>query len=494
MKYISSRDRRVSLLASQAILQGISKEGGLFVPDEIPIIKNLERLKGKNYKELTFEIMNRFLDDFDPDVIKICIDKAYDNKFTEEEIAPLIKVGEAYFLELFHGPTFAFKDMALSILPYLLKEAIKINNVHREVVILTATSGDTGKAALEGFANIEGIKIIVFYPEEGVSDIQKRQMITQEGDNTFVVGIKGNFDDAQNGVKEIFSDRNFADVLDRHNFVLSSANSINIGRLLPQMVYYFHSYLTLLKRGDICQGEKINVVVPTGNFGNILAAYYAKKMGLPINRLICASNENNVLRDFLNTGNYDKRRELILTSSPSMDILISSNLERLLFHLSDGDDQLINSTMKKLDIDGFYQMESLDLGEFYGGSSLEAETSSSILSVFKNQGYLMDPHSAVAFGVYHKYKLESGDNLKTVIVSTASPFKFASKVASSIGIDIDLMDEFSVIEELENRTGGKAPEAIKSLKNKTIVHNNKCDKKDMAAIVKSFLNVGESDD
>lgn len=493
MKYISTRDIKTSISSSEAIIQGISKDGGLFVPSYIPKVDNLVDLKDKNYQELAFTIMSKFLTGFDPQVLKICIEKAYDYKFAKDEIAPAVKVDDAYFLELFHGPTFAFKDMALSVLPHLLKEAVKINNIHKEVVILTATSGDTGKAALEGFANVNGVKIIVFYPENGVSEIQKRQMITQEGENTFVVGIRGNFDDAQNGVKEIFNDKDFVSILEKDNYILSSANSINIGRLIPQVVYYFYSYLNLLKSGEISIDEKVNVVVPTGNFGNILAAYYAKEMGLPINKLICASNENNVLTDFLNTGIYDKRRELILTSSPSMDILISSNLERLLFQLS-GDDQLISSSMEKLYKDGYYNMEDLHLSDYYGGYSSEAEISSTINNMFKDNAYLMDPHTAVAYNVYKKYKLETEDNTKTIIASTASPFKFGSKVASAIGIDLDLKDEFSIMEELEERSNMSAPKSIKDLKDKSIIHNNICDKENMESMVKQFLKVGESDD
>lgn len=494
MKYISTRDKKITVSASTAIIQGISKDGGLFVPSFIPKVDKLTDLKNQSYKELAFTIMSKFLTDFDPQVLKGCIEKAYDDKFDKEAIAPTVKVDDAFFLELFHGPTFAFKDMALSILPYLLKEAIKINDIHKDLVILTATSGDTGKAALEGFANVDGVKIIVFYPQDGVSEIQKRQMITQEGDNTFVVGIRGNFDDAQNGVKEIFNDPQFSSILDRDNYILSSANSINIGRLIPQIVYYFHAYLSLLNQEEVNAHEKINIVVPTGNFGNILAAYYAKEMGLPINKLICASNENNVLADFFHTGIYDKRRDLILTSSPSMDILISSNLERLLFHLSKGDDNLIGSSMERLYKDGYYNMEDLKLGDFYGGYSTEDEVSYSINSMFKDENYLMDPHTAVAYNVYKKYKWKTGDNTKTIIASTASPFKFGSKVASAIGINLDFKDEFSIIEELEKEANLLAPKAIKNLKYKSIIHSNICKKENMKSIVKQFLKVGETND
>lgn len=494
MRYISTRNKIISISSSEAIIQGISKDGGLFVPTSIPKIANLMDLKEMSYKELAFVIMSKFLTDFEPSALKNCIDKAYDNKFSSQDIAPLVKAGDAFFLELFHGLTLAFKDMALSILPHLLKEAIKINKIDKEVVILTATSGDTGKAALEGFANVDGIKIIVFFPEDGVSEIQKRQMITQEGDNTFVVGINGNFDDAQSGVKEIFNNSDFVSLLDNNGYTLSSANSINIGRLIPQIVYYFHSYLTLLRQGSIKDNEKINIVVPTGNFGNILAAYYAKKMGLPVNKLICASNENNILTDFINTGIYDKRRQLILTSSPSMDILISSNLERLLFHLSGEDDVFVRNKMTELAKLGYYKIDKLNLKDFYGSYSTEEEVSSSINKAFAEDSYLMDPHTAVAYNVYEKYRLETHDNTKTIIASTASPFKFGTKVALSINIDVTNKDEFNIIEELADKANIKIPKTIASLKNKEVLHKNNCNKEDMKNLILEFLKVGGIDD
>lgn len=490
MKYISTRDKIKKVSSSTAIVQGISNDGGLFVPEFIPKVDNFKSLKDIGYKELAFIIMSKFFTDFKPEVLRKSIEVAYDGKFGDEEIAPVKKVGEEYFLELFHGPTFAFKDMALSILPYLLKESMKINNKSMEVVIMTATSGDTGKAALEGFTNVEGVKIIVFFPEEGVSKIQKLQMITQEGENTFVVGINGNFDDAQNGVKEIFNDGEFNELLDKYGYILSSANSINIGRLIPQIVYFFYSYLSLLRNGHIRDSEKVNIVVPTGNFGNILAAYYAKKMGLPINKLICASNENNVLTEFFDTKTYDKRRNLLLTSSPSMDILISSNLERLLFHLSNGDDKLIKCKMDRLKNDGLYNFENLNLGEFYAGYSTEEEVEETIEKVFKEYNYLLDPHTAVAYNVYKNYKLETKDNTKTIIASTASPFKFPIKVASAIGIDINNKDEFEIICELGEKANIDIPSAIIGLRDKGVLHNNNCNKGDMRDCVKRFLKVG----
>lgn len=493
MRYISTRNKSISASSSKAIIQGISMDGGLFVPNKLPRI-NLEDIKDMNYKSLAYNIMSKFLTDFEPCELKDCIEKAYDEKFDTDMIAPLVKVGDSFFLELYHGPTLAFKDMALSILPYLLKAAMKINDIQQEVVILTATSGDTGKAALEGFANVDGIKIIVFYPENGVSEIQKRQMITQEGDNTFVVGINGNFDDAQNGVKELFNDKGFVESLNDSNYILSSANSINIGRLIPQVVYYYHSYLTLLREGKIDENEKINIAVPTGNFGNILAAYYAKEMGLPVNKLICASNENNILTEFLNSGTYDKRRELKLTSSPSMDILVSSNLERLLFHLSGEDDLLIDKNMQQLSMSGHYKMDNLNFEYFYGGYSTEEEVSTAIHEVFEKNNYLMDTHTAVAYSVYEKYRLETKDSSKTIVASTASPFKFGNKVASSIGIEVDGINEFNIIENLGEKANLVVPKAINDLKNKTIIHTNKCNKEDMKIMVEKILKVGGEND
>lgn len=494
MRYFSSRDKDIKVSPSQAIIQGISKDGGLFVPESFPKIENLDQIKDMDYKSVAFLIMSKLLTDFEPDALKECIDRAYDSKFTSEEIAPISQVNDISFLELFHGPTLAFKDMALSILPYLLKESMKIQGVDKEVVILTATSGDTGKAALEGFANVDKIKIIVFYPENGVSEIQRKQMITQVGDNTFVVGINGNFDDAQSGVKDIFNDREYESLLSKHNYQLSSANSINIGRLIPQIVYYFYSYLVLLRQGKIQAGDKINIVVPTGNFGNILAAYYGKQMGLPVNKLICASNDNKVLTDFINTGTYDKRRELILTSSPSMDILVSSNLERLLYHLSGGDSGYIKTLMGQLSEEGYYKIDNLNMEDFYGGFSTEKDIDSMIYKLYSEHNYLMDTHTAVAYNVYEQYKEETKDNTITLISSTASPFKFGEAVASAIGLDTKDKDDFSIISELSKATKIHVPGPIDELKNKEVLHKNKCDKEDMKNIISDFLKVGELDD
>ncbi|HWT76796.1 MAG TPA: threonine synthase, partial [Mobilitalea sp.] len=355
LMYRSTRDSNNRILASQAVLQGLSSDGGLFVPEEVPVLaKSMDELSKLSYQELAYEVMKLYLTDYTEEELKDCICKAYDDKFDTPEIAPIKKVGEAYYLELFHGATIAFKDMALSILPHLLTKAAKKNNVKEQIVILTATSGDTGKAALAGFADVEGTKIIVFYPKDGVSSVQEKQMVTQKGANTAVIGIKGNFDDAQTGVKQMFNNKELTERLKKSGYLFSSANSINIGRLVPQIVYYVYSYAYLYKKKQVSEGEKINVVVPTGNFGNILAAYYAKRMGVPIDKLICASNENKVLFDFFATGRYDKNREFILTDSPSMDILVSSNLERLIYHIADCDSIKTAELMNALSTKGSY--------------------------------------------------------------------------------------------------------------------------------------------
>lgn len=493
MKYTSTRDKSLSINASEAIIKGISDDGGLFVPIDIPKVENISEWKDLNYNGLAYEVMKLYLTDFSEDVLKKIIDNAYDGKFEGEDIAPLKKLGEDYFLELYHGPTFAFKDMALSILPYLLKESLKIQNIDKEVVVLTATSGDTGKAALEGFADVEGANIVVFYPVDGVSKVQKLQMITQKEHNTFVIGIKGNFDDAQTGVKEIFNDKDFKEQLLKNNFILSSANSINIGRLIPQIVYYVYSYLKLLKLGEIKKDEKINISVPTGNFGNILAAFYAKEMGVPINKLICASNENNILTDFFNTSIYDKRRDLALTTSPSMDILVSSNLERLLYHLNE-DEELIKEAMENLKSEGLYEVQDMDISDFYANFARQEEVVAEIERVYKRYNYLIDTHTAVASKVYTKYRYEYKDNKKAVIVSTASPFKFPRTVAESIELDTDGKDDFVIIEELGKKADLKIPMQISDLKDKMVTHKKVIDKENMKKTIIEFLELGVEDD
>lgn len=490
MNYISTRNKNLKITPCQAILQGISEDGGLFLPEKIPTLKEtFHQLVSMDYKDLAFTIMKYFFTDFEEKELRNCIEKAYDDKFDTPFIAPVVKKSDVYFLELFHGPTLAFKDMALSILPHLLMTALNQQKSNKEILILTATSGDTGKAALEGFSNIDSIKIMVFYPQKGVSEIQKRQMITHEGDNTRVIGIEGNFDDAQSGVKKLFHDPKLREKLEQNNILLSSANSINIGRLVPQIVYYFHGYLSLLKNDEIHFGENINVVVPTGNFGNILAAYYAKKMGLPIHKLICASNENNVLTDFFQRGEYNINRPFKMTISPSMDILISSNLERLLFEISGGNDLLTQKLISSLQSKGTYTITKSmkeKLEDFYGEFAQEKEVYESISKFFQNTGYVMDPHTAVAYQVYKKYQGETKDNTKTLIASTASPFKFGKSVGKALGLKL-AEDDFEMLSEISEVAKLEIPKNIEELKNKKILHPFSCTKEQMQEMVKDFM-------
>ena len=450
--YKSTRGKEETVTASMAILKGLSEDGGLFVPTEIPKLDvPMDELAKMSYQETAYEVMKCFLTDFTEEELKTCINNAYDSKFDTEEIAVTKKVDGAYYLELFHGATIAFKDMALSILPHLLVTSARKNNVKNEIVILTATSGDTGKAALAGFADVPGTKIIVFYPKSGVSPIQEKQMVTQRGENTYVIGIEGNFDDAQTGVKKMFSDAALAEEMNEAGYQFSSANSINIGRLVPQVVYYVYSYATLLARGEISDGEQINVVVPTGNFGNILAAYYAKQMGLPINKLICASNENKVLFDFFRTGTYDRKRDFILTTSPSMDILISSNLERLIYRLTGEDAQKCAELMQALSDGGEYTITEdmkKGLADFYGNYCSEEETNEAIHATYKSSDYVIDPHTAVAAGVYKKYLADTDDHTPTVIASTASPYKFTRSVMDAVAENTEDMDDFALADRL----------------------------------------------
>ncbi len=491
--YSSTRDSGKKVTASQAILKGLSEDGGLFVPDHIPTLPcSMREFADKDYQDTAYEVMRLFLTDFTEEELKGCIARAYDSKFDTEVIAPLVEAEGTYYLELFHGATIAFKDMALSILPHLMITSARKNHVENEIVILTATSGDTGKAALAGFAGVEGTKIIVFYPKNGVSPIQEKQMVTQKGDNTFVVGIHGNFDDAQTGVKTLFNDRQLAEEMAEQGLQFSSANSINIGRLVPQVVYYVYAYAQLLKEDKIQDGEKINVVVPTGNFGNILAAFYAKNMGVPINKLICASNENKVLYDFFMTGEYDRNREFKLTSSPSMDILISSNLERLIYRIAGSDAQKNVSLMQTLSKHGSYQItEEMreQLTDFYGNYADEKETADRIRQMYENTGYVLDTHTAVASAVYQKYAADSGDTTKTVIASTASPFKFTRSVMNAIDQKYDSLSDFELVDELSRIGNVDVPGAIKEIRTAPVVHDNVCDKTEMKAVVKQFLHI-----
>ena len=491
--YNSTRSKNETVTASQAILKGLADDGGLFVPASIPALdKDIKELAEMDYKQVAYEVMKLYITDFTEEELKNCISRAYDSKFDTAEIAPLAKKDGAYYLELFHGATIAFKDMALSILPHLLTTSAKKNNVKNEIVILTATSGDTGKAALAGFADVEGTSIIVFYPKNGVSPIQEKQMITQKGANTKVVGITGNFDDAQSGVKAMFNNKELAERMDKAGYQFSSANSINIGRLVPQIVYYVYAYSRLVKNGEINVGDKINVVVPTGNFGNILAAYYAKNMGLPINKLICASNDNKVLFDFFKTGTYDRNRDFILTTSPSMDILISSNLERLIYKIAGNDADKCADLMKALSTTGVYNITDdmkAQLDDFVGGYSDEAKTAATIKAVYDKEGYIMDTHTAVAAGVYNDYKESSKDTTPTVIASTASPYKFTRSVMNSIDAKYDAMGDFELVDELCKLSGVKVPNAIEEIRTAPVLHDIVCDSDKMQATVESILKL-----
>ena len=490
--YGSTRGGETGVTASQAVLKGLADDGGLYVPERIPTLDvTMDELAGMTYQETAYAVMKQFLTDYTEEELKYCISHAYDEKFDTEEITPLAKADGMYFLELFHGKTIAFKDMALSILPYLMTTAAKKNHAKNEIVILTATSGDTGKAAMAGFADVPGTRIIVFYPKNGVSRVQELQMLTQKGANTSVVGIEGNFDDAQTGVKKIFGDKEFAKELDAMGFQLSSANSINIGRLVPQVVYYVYAYAKLLANGEIANGEKVNVVVPTGNFGNILAAYFAKQMGVPFGKLICASNDNKVLYDFFRTGTYDKNREFILTTSPSMDILVSSNLERLLYLSCGRDAAKTKAMMEQLSTNGKYEITA-DMKEFMkdfcaGYADME-ENAKEIRKVFDDTGYLIDTHTGVAAAVYEQYKAKTGDTTKTVIASTASPYKFSRSVMEAVLGKKEDADEFALIDEMERISGVKIPQAIEEIRDAKILHNRQCKPEEMEETVKQTFS------
>ncbi|MCO8297835.1 threonine synthase [Tetragenococcus halophilus] len=488
--YKSTRDSENVVSASQAILQGLAVDGGLYVPTEIPETDlDFKHLANQSYQEIAALIMQLFLPDFTQEELYECINKAYDQKFDNQEITPLVKVGDQYYLELFHGPTLAFKDIALSILPHLMKKAAQKNNMAKEIVILTATSGDTGKSAMEGFADVKNTRIIVFYPESGVSPIQKKQMITQKGENTFVTAIKGNFDDAQRKVKELFNDENLRSKMADNNKVFSSANSINIGRLVPQIVYYVYAYTRLVKSGQIESGEEVNFSVPTGNFGDILAGFYAKKIGLPIRRLICASNQNNVLTEFFQTGNYDRNRPFYVTSSPSMDILVSSNLERLLFYLTKEDTVQTKQLMDDLNKRGNYkitaEMKSA-LSDFFADFASEKETDQTIREVYEKGNYVIDPHTAVATCVANKYEEKM---LPTIILSTASPYKFPQAVLQAINNEGEKAEGIAALNKLETFAEIPVPAAIEELENAEIKHNDKISAEEMTHYVEKVLNL-----
>ncbi|MCR5619181.1 MAG: threonine synthase [Lachnospiraceae bacterium] len=489
--YSSTRGEGVKYTASMAVLKGLASDGGLFVPDHIPSLdKSLAELSEMDYRNLAYEVMKLFLTDYTEEELRGCIANAYDSKFDTEEIAPLSESCGSYYLELWHGATIAFKDMALSLLPHLMTTAARKNGLQKEIVILTATSGDTGKAALAGFADVPGTRIVVFYPKSGVSPIQEKQMVTQRGDNTLVVGIHGNFDDAQTGVKKIFGDTVFAKELDEKGFVFSSANSINIGRLVPQVCYYVYAYTRLLKEGRIKDGDLINVCVPTGNFGNILAAFYAKLMGLPVGKLICASNTNKVLFDFFESGTYDRNREFHVTTSPSMDILISSNLERLIYFIAGNSSDRCAQLMVELSGNGNYSItadEKKGLSDFYGGYADEAQTAEQIRKIYEKSGYVIDTHTAVASFVCDEYKAKTGDETPVVIASTASPYKFTRSVMNAIDPEYDKKTDFELIDDLAVLSNTAVPQAIEDIRSAPVLHKTECDVNEMKSVIAGFL-------
>ncbi|WP_174721156.1 threonine synthase [Streptococcus periodonticum] len=490
--YQSTRDANNTVTASQAILQGLATDGGLFTPISYPQLElDFTKLKDASYQEVAKLILSAFLDDFTDQELDDCINNAYDSKFDTLEIAPLVKLNGQYNLELFHGSTIAFKDMALSILPHLMTTAAKKHGLKNKIVILTATSGDTGKAAMAGFADVPGTEIIVFYPKDGVSKVQELQMTTQTGDNTHVVAIEGNFDDAQTNVKSMFNDAVLRERLAAHKLQFSSANSMNIGRLVPQIVYYVYAYAQLVKAGQIVAGDKINFTVPTGNFGNILAAYYAKQIGLPVGKLICASNENNVLTDFFKTHVYDKKRSFKVTSSPSMDILVSSNLERLIFHLLGNSAEKTADLMKSLNQHGQYELTDFDpaiLELFAAEYATEVETAAEIKRVYEASDYIEDPHTAVASAVYQKYRTATGDETTTVIASTASPYKFPVVAVEAVTGQTGLSD-FEALAKLHELSGVAVPPAVDGLENAQVRHKTTVAADQMQAAVESYLGL-----
>lgn len=483
MKFRSTRGLEKEIPSAKAIINGIAKDGGLYVPDEFPkVYDKLKEDTNLKYEDLAFKVISEYFTDIDDAELMGAINDAYNNRFD-------VKV-KNNFLELYHGPTCAFKDAALLFLPQIMKRAKKIQGIKEDVTILTATSGDTGKAALEGFAGVDGFKVVVYYPKNGVSAIQERQMVSQEGNNVKVVGIKGNFDDAQTGVKEIFGDDDFRAKLAEKGYILSSANSINIGRLVPQIVYYFYGYFNLVNQGVVKLDEPINVVVPTGNFGNILAGYYAKQMGLPIDKFICASNENKVLTDFFETGVYDKKRELILTESPSMDILVSSNLERLLYEASGRKPEVVSELMNSLNNKGVYEVNDTVksfIKEFYGNFATTEEVYDAIKEEYEKENYVMDTHTAVAHVVKNKYIKETGDDKPALVLSTASPYKFPRSICNALDIDVKNIDDFKVLTKLHEETNTEIPKNLAELENAKVLHDEVWDKSEMRDALVAFL-------
>ncbi|QIK58074.1 threonine synthase [Erysipelothrix sp. HDW6A] len=490
--YESSRNAHEKMCSSEAILKGLSSDGGLYVlRDFDKHTFDIELLPSLSYMEIALSVMSLFFPDFDSQQIEASILEAYSLNFSDPAITPLKKVGNNFVLELFHGPTQAFKDIALSILPSLMNHALEIQQFQKDIMILTATSGDTGKAALEGFKNKERMNIIVFFPNEGVSKVQELQMITQEGKNVHVCAINGNFDDAQSIVKELFLDEDLKTIGDKFSYQLSSANSVNIGRLIPQVIYYFDAYKQLLNTNEITMHEKVNFIVPTGNFGNILAGYIAKKLGLPINKLVSASNANNVLHDFISTGVYDTRRPFIKTSSPSMDILISSNLERLLYYASGQNNNYVKECMDSLKNKQVFQVSEEIHQEiqkdFLSGYALDDEVSDTIATVYKEEKYLLDPHTAVAWKVMSDLKLSDHKN---IVIATASPYKFPGTTGKALGIDIQSEDDFVMMDAIHSLTQIPIPEALVELKHKKILHDTKIDTECMKSYVISKVGQG----
>lgn len=490
MMYKSTRGFEKQFSASEAVIKGLCDDGGLFVPDSFPKLSvSLEELAELDYRETAYVVLKEYFTDYSEEELKNCINNAYDLKFDTDEMAPLVKKGDQYFLELFHGKTIAFKDMALSILPHLLTTALKKNNINKEVVILTATSGDTGKAALAAFADVPDTRIIVFYPEGGVSKIQELQMVTEKGKNTKVVAVKGNFDDCQTGVKNIFNNAELKKELDEKGYVFSSANSINIGRLFPQVAYYVYAYGRMVKNGEIKAGDKINFVVPTGNFGNILAGYYAKRMGIPVDKLICASNENKVLFDFFMSGEYDRNREFILTSSPSMDILISSNLERLIYIIAGCDAKKNAELMKDLSDKGVYSITDemkAELADFIGEYADEENVFETIKKIYDETGYVIDTHTAVAATA----DINIEQDYKSVVVSTASPYKFTRNVLKALNVPeaSDMAkDDFELVDMLADISGVKIPKAVEEIRNAEILHDTVVEVNQMESLVRNEL-------
>lgn len=490
MKYKSTRGFEKEFSASEAVIKGLCDDGGLFVPESFPKLSvPVEKLAELDYRECAYTVLKEYFTDYTEEELRNCINNAYDSKFDTEEMAPLVKKGDQYFLELFHGKTIAFKDMALSILPHLLTTALKKNNINKEVVILTATSGDTGKAALAAFADVPGTRIIVFYPHGGVSKIQELQMVTEKGKNTKVVSVKGNFDDCQTGVKNIFNNAELKKELDEKGYVFSSANSINIGRLFPQVAYYVYAYGRMVKQGEIKAGDKINFVVPTGNFGNILAGFYAKKMGLPIDKLICASNDNKVLFDFFMSGEYNRNREFILTSSPSMDILISSNLERLIYIIAGCDAKKNAELMKDLSTKGVYEISDdmkAELQDFIGEYADEEAVFDTIKKIYDETGYVIDTHTAVAATA----DLNIEQDNKSVVVSTASPYKFTRHVLRALNVSEASdpnKDDFELVDELCRLSGVKVPNAVEEIRTAEILHNTVIEVEEMESLVRKEL-------